>query len=97
MTLPISDEDLEEAVRRAERLLNGAEQLMVEGLEISSDKYCLNIWHQQRCALSYHKKRSPDESPFASLRSKCTWSPSAFDGALAIMRENMVLEDLADL
>jgi hypothetical protein len=96
MTLQISDEDLMEALFRADKLLDGAGMKVCGPFHIISGKHSLDIFYATITAFHY-TKTTWSGNLRQNIRARCAWSPSALVKALKHMREMMVLDDLAGL
>jgi len=95
----ITDEELLEAVFRADRLLNAADggpRTSFGEVEISTTSGSLDIFVGTATALTFWKPHKETVN-IKNIRDRCNWSPSLLEKALNRMRELMILEDLADV
>jgi len=92
----ITDDDLREALFRADRLLAGSHNCTLGDLYISSDAVAVDIFVSGGSAMTYYKNEYAMES-LANIRERSRWSPSLLDRALQLMRAATVLDDLAEI
>lgn len=96
----ITDELLLEMLFRADKLINdkASTGFDIGRVWISSSTHSLNIFVDQRSAYTYWKPEDgAGKVTRGNIRDRSNWGPTAFREALKILREAMVLDDLADI
>lgn len=96
----ITDELLMEMLFRADKLLNSAatSRLSIGDVLVSSSTHSLDVFIEQHAAYTYWKPEdSAEVISLHTVRRRSNWAALAFRGALEVMREAMVLDDLAEI